>query len=637
MYIIYFFLLPLLEFNNLFIYMNKLLNSNNLKYLNSSHEPLIPDYIKLPPKVINIDIGRQLFVDDYLIDSNDKNIKISSNTASKSSKSIILPSSEEGDWAVPNMQSLIYDYYSKEYKMWYKSSESVPTKIAIAKSYDGIHWYKPKIINYNVKCVNECCNNCFKKYESSLKNCDNINIIIGGCQNGKGYGNCTMILDQKETNTDKLFKLVYGHCHDLILMYSKDGINWNKENYNLGWGSGSPWYLSFNPFKSKYIFTFRDNLPHIKKTRTTRYIEIDQLKNKWNKWNNQESYGGAGYKTIKENDPYHYVVADKYDKTKFGTRIPGIYCTHTLAYESLMINLISVYQGDTKIPKVKSVELYLGFSRDGINYTRPKDRTPFIAEDEETKYIIPIGGNLIVKKDLIYLYMFTKIIKKNAIVKVVPTLYTIRRDGFSYLGYIDGGNWKYTGWVLTKLLTTNKSYLFVNYSGKKNPDLYVELLSEKNKVLDGYSKNDCFPIKSDSTKILIKWKNNNTLPDGKKFKIKFYFGGNLYSFWTSNSLDGESNGFIGNGSDDYYSYNDNKIKPKLISFSNIQFIIGDQMYILKLNNCNYIEVYENVYYIKIENQYVAFVKIKDINNKLEEYKIFSFENEYLITDIRLIL
>ena len=37
------------------------------KFHQSNHEPLLPEYLTDPPKVINIDLGRQLFVDDYLI------------------------------------------------------------------------------------------------------------------------------------------------------------------------------------------------------------------------------------------------------------------------------------------------------------------------------------------------------------------------------------------------------------------------------------------------------------------------------------------------------------------------------------------------------------------------------------------
>ena len=95
---------------------------------------------------------------------------------------------------------------------------------------------------------------------------------------------------------------------------SKDGINWDLAREKTGWGGGSPWYLCYNPFKKKYVYTFRDNLPHVGLTRINRFKEVENLTDTWPQWNKQESYGGRGFTNIKKEDPQITITADKYEK-----------------------------------------------------------------------------------------------------------------------------------------------------------------------------------------------------------------------------------------------------------------------------------------------------------------------------------
>lgn len=41
-----------------------------------SKEPVIPGYIVQPPNPINIDVGRQLFVDDFLLDTENSSLSL---------------------------------------------------------------------------------------------------------------------------------------------------------------------------------------------------------------------------------------------------------------------------------------------------------------------------------------------------------------------------------------------------------------------------------------------------------------------------------------------------------------------------------------------------------------------------------
>ena len=558
---------------------------NNIKYHYSNHEPLIPNYMS--EKIITLKKGRQLFVDNYLID-NLINCNIKYYQAVKHENNPILKPRPPYKRSVPNMDSVIWDPYSRHFKMWYTDELiNFPDKLTFLISDNGVDWYKPIIINKKTTSILPCCSKCknlFSNYEGNNNNL----CLLGGCQNGKKRGSSTQILDRKEKNRDKIYKMVFGHCHHLNICTSKDGINWELSKEKSIWGGGSPWYLCYNPFKKTYVYTLRDNVkPGPPFTRVNRFKEVHNINDTCDQWNVQRDFGGAGFTDIKPNDPQIVVVADKYDKT-ISNRIPGIYCCNIEAYESLILFFISVYQGQSSSRNL-CIECYNGYSRDGIQYTRPiNDRKPFIPESKEPlnqkkeSYCIATGGNVLVFEDKIYIYT----LNYNQILKEDSTyLYTLRRDGFASITSIHNRE----STVLTKTLIINGDYLFVNFDNNENGYLYIELLDENNNIVENYSKKDCNIIKTNSTKIRVNWGNIEKInsEENKKIKIKFYFIGSIYSFWFSDNETGESNGFIGNGGPDYDYYSDSKKTEKLniTKFSNVECTIKHNKSIKKIIYC----------------------------------------------------
>src|SRR5699024_3390682 len=137
------------------------------------HSMSIP-YLKNPPSVIPINIGRQLFIDDFLIDStnlkrvNHRPKYYSSNPVLKATKK--WEYNTKGPYAAPFSDGIWYDEKHGIYKMWYltgggiskgkmsssmsnsrkseymgdEKTEDRPTlRTAYAESKDGIHWQKP--------------------------------------------------------------------------------------------------------------------------------------------------------------------------------------------------------------------------------------------------------------------------------------------------------------------------------------------------------------------------------------------------------------------------------------------------------------------------------------------------------------
>lgn len=535
------------------------------KYHNSNHLPPIPEYLKNKKNVIQCrNNEKQLFVDNYLIEST-KNISYKQHQPEILGE-VVKPEHEfEGCATAPLPDAVIYDPLNKEYIMWFISNVVPPHTLCIAKSKDGINWYKPHI-NKPIEHFDICCENC-KKDKPKNKN---IIATFGGCRNGKGRGSGSIILDPKEKDIDKRFKLLIGGCRNMSIFYSSDGINW-KYSQQGGSIGGSPWFLTYNPWKDKYVFLMRDNLPHVKMNRVYRYKEVDTIDEKWNQWYDKKGYGAAGYKKWKPQDPIIWAVSDKLDTmvNKEGNRITGIYSASMIHYESIMLCLFSVFRGGLKWKK--NIDLYLGFSRDGFEYTRPEPRKPFIAENPKNNLnYITIIGNCVIPRDNDLLVYFTA--KKYTESKYIMSTYAskLRKDGFI------SANSK-NGIITTKLLSFENDELYVNING----DLYVELLDKDNKIIDGFSKMDFIIIKGNTIRGKCQWKNNDKLPINKhkSFKLRMYLSGDIYSFWVENSKV------------------EIKTQPKISKSCNyVQYISGKNMYIENLGfTCNQIlEINNNI-------------------------------------------
>ena len=121
-------------------------------------------------------------------------------------------------------------------------------------------------------------------------------------------------------------------------------------------------------------------------------------------------------------------------------------------------------------------------------------------------------------------------------------LATMRRDGFASI------NSTTDGYLTTRNIIFDGNYFFVNADVKE--ELRVELQDINGKPIHGFTKEDCIPMKTNSTKYLITWKNKKNVMElkNKSVKVKFYLkNGDLYSFWVSKWKTGESRGYTAGG------------------------------------------------------------------------------------------
>src|SRR5436189_1392268 len=111
-------------------------------------DPVIPPYLVSPPNVISIDVGRQLFVDDFLIA--ETTLKRTFHLPKYHPASPVLKPDKPWEMENPaHAAAMVFsdgvwdDPKDELFKMWYMVGESAAT--AYATSRDGIRWNKPSL------------------------------------------------------------------------------------------------------------------------------------------------------------------------------------------------------------------------------------------------------------------------------------------------------------------------------------------------------------------------------------------------------------------------------------------------------------------------------------------------------------
>lgn len=492
-------------------------------------EMLIP-YLEEKQKVVPINIGRQLFVDNYLIEKTNLS-KVSHPAVYDTKNNPILEPDKEwennksGPYASPFSDGIWYDEKDAMFKMWYMAGSPLDKQsfqTCYAESKDGIKWDK-KILDL---------------FGSN-------NIVDPSDRDSN-----TIWLDKTEKDPTKRYKMfnVEKRATDkrwqIVLKYSKDGIHWSK-----GVAQSGDIYdrttVFYNPFSKKWVISMRYNAD-IGRSRS--YLENEDPEM-------AVSLAHRVRKDVKDaNVSYWFGPDDKEPRNpKFPHIKPEIYNHDAIAYESIILGFYSVWQGPENnvcdsLGIQKRNEVLIGYSRDGYHFDRPSHE-PFMGVNETDGAwnwgnVQSIAGVPIIKGDSLYFYASGRRLYKKMWDAYTSTgLAKLRRDGFVSLD-----SKSKDGYVTTTNLTFEGSYLFVNADVKTS--LKAEILDLNNKPIRGFTKNDCIIMKSNSTKHLISWKNKKSIASlkNKVVKIKFYLeDGSLYSFWVSPWETGESKGYTAGG------------------------------------------------------------------------------------------
>ena len=471
--------------------------------------------------------GRQLFVDDFLIESTTCRrlfhplLPYEGNPVLKPETELEIGNGLQ-PVAAPFNDGVWYDETDHLYKLFYHAGWFRGTGCAVSR--DGIHWERP-----------------------DFGTPDHTNSILPSRPGYQRDGGLVW-LDREAGDPEERWKMFLFFRHDNTengeLYTSPDGVRWVFRTETGPCGDNTSFY--YDPFLGKWVFSIRSLSPVFGRTRDF-FARRDFIASPWSK-----------------TEPVSWLRADKLDPLEAETgKEPQLYDFNAAPYESLMVGLFAIFNGPendvcARLGVPKRNDLHYAFSRDGVHWLRPDDRKPALACSRtpgtwDRGYLHAAGGICLVFRDKLRFYYgaWSGIsTPRNTPPPVEAAMYAggatgfaeLRRDGFASM-HADT-----TASLTTRLLRTSGKYLFVNASAK---GLRAEILDPSGQVLADCSAEDSLEFAGNSCCARLRWKRRETLPSGD-FKIRFFLTcGDLYSFWTTDHPDGRSGGFLAAGSCDY--------------------------------------------------------------------------------------
>ncbi len=494
-----------------------------------TREPMPVPYLQDPPEVIPIDLGRQLFVDDFLIEQTTLK-RTYHKPKYHPANPVLKPDKpwEQADAAraaAPFSDGVFYDPVDKLFKIWYMSGYIAGTSLATSR--DGIHWDKSA---FDVRPgTNEV-----------LSHRD-----VDPTGDGRHRDSSTVWLDQYDPDPTRRYKMFVTTPvptrWSLALRCSPDGIHWSGPAAVSAAQIGDRTTVHYNPFRKKWIFGLRIGQPAVGRSRA--YFE------------HPDAVAGTKYVP---RDSVPWLCADRLDPhhpdPKYNSIEPQLYNHDAVGYESIMVGLFAIWQGPpngvcAKLKIQKRNELLVGFSRDGFHYYRP-DRTRFLTVNPTEDAwnwgnVQSAGGCCLIVKDKLYFYVSGRAVGGRFWDGNCFTgLATMRRDGFASMDAAAD-----SGTLTTPPVTFKGKYLFVNLAAPQGR-LTAEVLDRNGKPIPPFTRGNCNPVTTDSTLQYVTWKGAEDLSKlaGRPVRFRFHLrNGSLYAFWVAPEISGPSFGYVAGG------------------------------------------------------------------------------------------
>lgn len=521
----------------------------------SDRTPKEVPYLTNPPAIIPIDIGRQLFVDDFLIEQTtllrtfhhaqkyEGNPILSPATSTEKEERAAAWTNYKGSHiATLFNDGCWWDPRDKVFKLFYMTGWHGGT--ALAYSRDGLHWERPDL-GTGTNAPNQILPEPYGVERNGST------VWLDLLSDAERY---KMFVYHQETARQRIYT-------------SPDGIHWERRGDAVD-GVGDNTSMFYNPFRKKWVYSIRTNVktrnPLDVDARCRGYRECDDLVAGIAR-SKDEMVPWAGADDWDLPDPMVTRLmpqsADASMRKDYGA-LPQLYNVDAIAYESLMLGVFNIHYGPENhvsmslgMPKV--TKLQLAYSRDGFHWHRP-DRTPFISPtgklgDWDRGYLHPASSVCAIVGDKLYFYYGAFSGLGDATHRGWVTggsigVAFLRRDGFASMDADDRG-----GTLTTRVVTFNGKHFFVNADAGKG-ELRVEILDQEGNVITPFSKDHCHPVVTDSTKQDVSWSGAADLSalSGKPVRFRFHLSrGELYAFWVSPERGGASQGYIAAGGPEF--------------------------------------------------------------------------------------
>jgi hypothetical protein len=508
-----------------------------LKYPNE--HPVVPAYLADPPAVIPIDVGRQLFVDDFLIEETTMARTFHQATYHPANP-VLRP---ETPWELrdetaervnrpPNPSAMVfsdgvfYDPREKIFKMWYMAGYGRYT--CLATSTDGISWTRPRL-----------------------------DVVAGTNIVGTTFRDSnTVWLDQFTADPKQRFKMSQWNDHVLELFVSPDGVHWTKIGVTGRAGDRSTFF--YNPFRRVWVFSVRDTSGATGLSgRYRRYWEAPDF---------------ATARDWAHRTPVAWVKSDSHDFSSPGVSTRSeLYNLDCVAYESLTVGLFSVWRGESTA-REKINEIALGFSRDGFHWDRPDRRSFIPVSNVEGSWnwanVQSAGGGCVVVGDALYFYVSGRQGRPGTEEPGVCStgLATLRRDGFASMDWLPEQArvrrdvLQAGGTLTTRPVQFSGEHLFVN-ADLGGGELRAEVLDREGQVIAPLTRQACVPASGNGTRMKVSWTGGSLKAlAGRPVRLRFSMSrGRLYAFWISRWPSGESGGYPAGGGPEFSGAIDTRV------------------------------------------------------------------------------
>jgi hypothetical protein len=508
--------------------------------------PAVP-WLRNRPAVVPIDIGRQLFVDDFLIEKTSLARefhypeKYAGNPVLKAETPLEHGRRDgkifaEDAGAGPKSGGLWWNPEKQLFELWYEAGWL--GAVAYATSRDGLRWERPDLPLH-----------------------PGTNQVLHIPPNGSGSrwvgraDSWTVVRDDDTPDPLKKFKLflnspgIGNHFHSYYAT-SPDGINWGVPHANGGI-NGDRSTMFYNPFRKKWVFSLRWDISTPGWQRARAY------------WESADFERGAAWLP---DDPVPWARADRLDlpDPRVGDKTGGktqLYNLDAVAYESLLLGFFQIWFGpENNVAEKRRIPKFTGlnfaYSRDGFHWHRPDRNIAINSEHAAGKwdrgYVQSLGNLCVIHGDKIWFYYIgfsgDESHKNGMHAGMATGIATLRRDGFASMGAGREG-----GVLLTRPVRFSGSRLFVNAAAQSG--LSVEVCDEAGSAIAPFTQAGCIPFAGDGTLAEIRWGNAGDLSAlaGKTVRFRFHLGAGakLFSFWVSRDATGRSDGYLAGGGPGY--------------------------------------------------------------------------------------
>ncbi len=510
--------------------------------------PMPVPYLTKKPSVINISVGRQLFVDDFLIASGDFQREYHMPKKFEGNP-ILKPETpfEKGKYGINNMWGaapkdggIWWNPEKNIFELWYEAGWC--GTYAYATSKDGINWERPDLGLFS---------------EPNQIMPSNMHPDSGG-----------VVRDYQCPDPNAQYKMINrgeGNSWWTARVWtSADGKKWGDFVRSGVMGDRSTMF--YNPFRKKWVYSLRWDIFKSSAGRARSYMEVNDI------------VKGAAW--LPE-EPVYWLGTDNLDPMRpeiENSGKPQLYNFNAVAYESIMLGMFQIHWGPhndicAEYGHPKYTGLSFGYSRDGFHFSRPDRRIAIDSSRTFSKwdngYVQSVGGICTIHGDELYIYYIAfrgnkdkaldpksegfHSMKSGMYDNSAMGIAKLRRDGFASL---NSKSPEEPAVILTEPLLFAGSYLFANIDAPKGA-LYAEVIDINGNVVQPYSFANCIPAKGDSTCKRIRWKGaSGDLARFAQRPVRFRFkmeNGKFYSFWVSVAENGRSDGYVAGGGKGFYS------------------------------------------------------------------------------------